>query len=176
MKPHTLLILLLTLTTILAASCGGKVKRDDGTEKEYSIFNENLIAANKYLVKEDAERTAQYIKRRSWKMTDGEGGIQYMICAHGNGDSIAIRPTLSMDYRVELLDGTICYDSQTDGKKELTVGASEMEPGMTRTFRRLCHGDSAVLILPPHYAKGLIGDMDRIPPHSVVVYFVKIDD
>ena len=176
MKPHTLLILLLTLTTILAAACGGKVKRDDGTEKEYSIFNENLIAANKYLVKEDTERTAQYIKRRSWKMTDGEGGIQYRVCAHGTGDSIAIRPTLSMDYRVELLDGTICYDSQKDGKKELTVGASEMEPGMTRTFRRLCHGDSAVLILPPHYAKGLIGDMDRIPPHSVVVYFVKIDD
>ena len=73
-------------------------------------------------------------------------------------------------------DGTICYASQKDGNKELTVGASEMEPGMTLTFRRLCHGDSAVLILPPHFAKGLIGDMDRIPPHSVVVYFVRIND
>ena len=159
-----------------ATSCGSKVKRDDGTQKEYSIFNENLITANKYLVKEDAERMAQYIKRRSWKMTDGEGGIQYMICAHGTGDSISVQPKLLMDYRVELLDGTVCYDSQTDGKKELTVGASEMDSGMTRTFRKMCHGDSAVLILPPHYAKGLIGDMDRIPPHSVVVYFVKIDD
>ena len=159
----------------IVAACGSKVKRDDGTEKEYSIFNENLITANKYLVKEDAERTAQYIKRRSWNMTDGEGGIQYMVCAHGNGDSISIAPKIRMDYRVELLDGTICYDSQKDGKKELTVGASEMEPGMTRTFRRLCHGDSAVLILPPHYAKGLIGDMDMIPPHSVVVYFIRID-
>ncbi|MBO7567314.1 MAG: FKBP-type peptidyl-prolyl cis-trans isomerase [Bacteroidales bacterium] len=175
MKPHTLLILLLTLT-FAAASCGSKVKRDDESQKEYSIFNENLITANKYLVKEDAERTAQYIKRRSWKMENGEGGIQYMICSHGEGDSISKSPKLKMDYRVELLDGTICYDSQTDGKKELTVGASEMEPGMTRTFRNLCHGDSAVLILPPHYAKGLIGDMDKIPPHSVVVYFVKIDD
>ncbi|MBR2104986.1 MAG: FKBP-type peptidyl-prolyl cis-trans isomerase [Bacteroidales bacterium] len=175
MKPHTLLILLLMMA-MAAASCGGKVKRDDSTEQEYSIFNENLITANKYLVKEDAERTAQYIKRRSWKMTDGDGGIQYMVCAHGNGDSISTSPNIQMDYRVELLDGTICYDSEKDGKKELTVGASEMEPGMTRTFRRLCHGDSAVLILPPHFAKGLIGDMDRIPPHSVVVYFVRIND
>ncbi|MBO7440214.1 MAG: FKBP-type peptidyl-prolyl cis-trans isomerase [Bacteroidales bacterium] len=175
MKPHTLLILLLTLT-FAAASCGSKVKRDDESQKEYSIFNENLITANKYLVKEDAERTAQYIKRRSWKMTEGDGGIKYMVCDYGKGDSITIDPKIVMDYRVELLDGTICYDSQTDGKKELTVGASEMDPGLTRTFRNLCHGDSAVLILPPHYAKGLIGDMDKIPPHSVVVYFVKIDD
>ena len=68
------------------------------------------------------------------------------------------------------------HKGEKDGKKELTVGASEMEPGMTLTFRRLCHGDSAVLILPPHFAKGLIGDMDRIPPHSVVVYFVRIND
>ena len=162
--------------TFAAVSCGSKVKRDDESQKEYSIFNENLITANKYLVKEDAERTAQYIKRRSWKMTEGDGGIKYMVCDYGKGDSITIDPKIVMDYRVELLDGTICYDSQTDGKKELTVGASEMDPGLTRTFRNLCHGDSAVLILPPHYAKGLIGDMDKIPPHSVVVYFVKIDD
>lgn len=174
MKPHTLFILLLTL--IFAASCGSKVKRDDGTEKEYSIFNENLITANKYLVKEDAEHIAQYVKRRNWKMTEGDGGIQYMMCDYGKGDSISIAPKIVMDYRVELLDGTICYDSQTDGKKELTVGASEMEPGMIHTFRHLCHGDSAILILPPHFAKGLVGDMDKIPPHSVVVYFVRIND
>ena len=159
---------------MIAAACGSKVKRDDGTEKEYSIFNENLITANKYLVKEDAERIAQYIKRRSWKMENGDGGIQYMVCAHGDGDSISAAPKIRMDYRVELLDGTICYDSKTNGQKELTVGSSEMEPGMTRTLRRLCHGDSAVLILPPHLAKGLIGDMDRIPPHSVVVYHVRL--
>lgn len=167
-------LLIYIAAALLCASCGSKVKRDDGSTMQYSIFNDKLITANKYLVKEDAERTAQYIKRRSWKMEDGEGGIKYMVCAHGEGDSISLSPKTTIDYRVELLDGTICYDSQTDGQRDLTVGASEMEPGMTRTFRRLCHGDSAVLILPPHYAKGLIGDMDQIPPHSVIVYFVRL--
>lgn len=161
---------------IMLASCtGNKVKRDDGHEK-YSIFNKNLITANKYLVKEDAQRIDNYIKRRSWQMLDGEGGIRYMIIERGTGDSISQMPHLTMQYRVELLDGTLCYDSQTDGIKELTVGSSEMEPGMTRTFSRLCHGDSAVLILPPHYAKGLIGDMNKIPPHSVIVYYIRIDN
>ncbi|MCR5453494.1 MAG: FKBP-type peptidyl-prolyl cis-trans isomerase [Bacteroidales bacterium] len=172
MKTHLLYIA--TIASLLLASCGSKVKRDDGKETEYSIFNENLITANKYLIKEDAERIAQYIKRRSWQMEDGEGGIKYMVCTRGNGDSISVSPKITIDYRVELLDGSICYDSRTDGQRELTVGASEMEPGMTRTFRRMCHGDSAVLILPPHYAKGLIGDMDKIPPHSVIVYFVNL--
>lgn len=174
MKTHTLLLIVLVLT--FAASCGSKIKRDDESEPKYSIFNDNLITANKYLVKEDAERIAQYIKRRSWKMEDGAGGIKYMVCRHGNGDSIATNPKINMAYRVELLDGTFCYDSDTDGCKELTVGASEMDAGLTRTFRKLCHGDSAVLILPPHYAKGLVGDLDKIPPHSVIVYYVSIDN
>lgn len=173
---HTTPIIYTSLAAVLLlASCTSKVQRDDDSTPKYSIFNENLITANRYLVQEDAKRIAQYIKRRSWKMTDGEGGIQYMLCTHGNGDSIASSPKVTIDYRVELLDGTICYDSRTDGQKDLTVGASEMEPGMTRTLRRLCHGDSAVLILPPHYAKGLIGDLNMIPPHSVIVYFVKIN-
>ncbi len=154
-------------------SCGSKVRRDTG-EAKYDIFNPNLIAANKYLVKEDAERIESYIKRRSWQMEDGDGGLRYLIFDHGTGDSLSAKPQVSMDFRVELLDGTECYNSETDGLKELTVGASEMEPGLARAFRKFRHGDSAVMILPPHYAKGLIGDMNQIPPHSVIVYYARI--
>jgi hypothetical protein len=75
-----------------------------------------------------------------------------------------------MHYRVELLDGTICYDDE----KEMSYPSGEMDAGLNRTFGKFCHNDSLVLILPPHYAKGLIGDLDKIPPHSVVVYYVRI--
>ena len=161
---------------IMLASCSGnKVKRDD-EQDNYSIYNKNLIIANKYIVKENAYHIDSYIKRRNWQMQDGEGGIRYMIVEHGTGDSVVHLPNIKMQYRVELLDGTLCYDSQTDGIKEITVGASEIEPGMTRTLRRLCHGDSAILILPPHYAKGLIGDMNKIPPISVIVYYIRIEN
>ncbi len=159
---------------MLLSSCGGnRVKKDDG-HKEYSIFNENLITANKYLVKEDAERISNYTKRRGWQMQDGEGGLEYLIFEHGNGDSISQNPKVMMDYRLELLDGTLCYSSADDGEKELIVGSSEMDPGLARVFKRFRHGDSTVMILPPHYAKGLIGDMNQIPPHSVIVYYARM--
>ncbi|MBR4266521.1 MAG: FKBP-type peptidyl-prolyl cis-trans isomerase [Bacteroidales bacterium] len=169
-------LLLLSLTTIFAMSCGSRIQKEDPSEKvKYDMNNQNLITANKYLVKEDAERTENYIKRRSWTMEDGDGGLKYLIFDHGKGDSIVANPSITMDYRVELLDGTVCYDSEKDGKKELIVGNSEMETGLVKMFKKFCHGDSAAIILPPHYAKGLVGDLNQIPPHSVIVYYVRIN-
>lgn len=172
MKKSSFIIIIISV--LLLASCGGyKVKKEE-PHTEYSIFNENLIAANKYLVKEDAERIESYIRRRSWQMEDGEGGLKYLIFDHGTGDSLNVAPNVTLDYRIELLDGTECYNSKNDGEKELRVGASEMEPGLARAFKKFRHGDSAVMILPPHYAKGLIGDMNQIPPHSVIVYYARM--
>lgn len=172
---HRVLIIIIGLTiALLLQACGGYKAKPDDRQAKYSIFNENLIAANKYLVKEDADRISSYIKRRGWQTQDGEGGLKYIVFDSGSGDSISISPKVTMDYQLELLDGTICYTSRDDGEKELVVGSSEMEPGLARALRKFRHGDSAALILPPHYAKGLIGDMNQIPPHSVIVYYTRI--
>ena len=37
------------------------------------MFNENLITANKYLVKQDMEQIENYIKRRNWQMDTADG-------------------------------------------------------------------------------------------------------
>lgn len=162
------------IMALLMSACGSKVKRDSEEEPKYSIFNKNLITANKYLVKEDLVQIENYAKRRSWQMQDGEGGLKYIVFDHGTGDSLNVAPQVSLDYQMELLDGTICYNTEENGEKNLVVGASEMEPGLARAFKKFCHGDSVVMILPPHYAKGLIGDMNKIPPHSVIVYYARI--
>ncbi len=173
MKLKIINSILVVLAVIFLASCS-KSGNNKQQNQKYDMFNKNLITANKYLVKEDAEHIKNYIKRRNWQMIDGEGGLKYMITSHGEGDSVKLAPSLTMDYRVELLDGTLCYSSETDGSKQIVFGSSEMEPGLIRAFQTLCHGDKAVFILPPHFAKGLIGDMNKIPPHSVIVYFLEI--
>jgi FKBP-type peptidyl-prolyl cis-trans isomerase len=38
----------------------------------------------------------------------------------------------------------------------------------------LREGDKARFILPPHIAHGLLGDENRIPPRSVIVYEVEL--
>ena len=159
----------LFLTVCFLSACSSSQQQNEEHQK-YSMWNENIITANKYLVKEDAERTANYIKRRGWTVQDGEGGLKYMVFSSEGGDSISSTPKFTMRYRVELLDGTVCYNDE----KEMFYPSGEMDAGLNRTFGKFCHNDSLVLILPPHYAKGLIGDLDKIPPHSVIVYYLKI--
>jgi FKBP-type peptidyl-prolyl cis-trans isomerase len=134
------------------------------------MWNKNIITANRYLVKEDAARIENYIKRRGWHSLEGDGGLKYIMLSSPGGDSITQNPKFSMRYRIELLDGSVCYDDE----KEMVYGSSEMDAGLHRTFINFRHNDSIALILPPHYAKGLIGDLDKIPPHSVIVYYLKI--
>ncbi|MBQ3688272.1 MAG: hypothetical protein II937_00220 [Bacteroidales bacterium] len=159
--------LILTGLTLLCA-CSSNTPEEE--HKKYSIWNENIITANRYLVKEDAQRINNYIKRRSWKPLDGEGGLKYVIFSSPGGDSITLNPNFKMIYRIELLDGTECYND----KKDMVYGSSEMDAGLHRTFKKFRHNDSIALILPPHYAKGLIGDLNKIPPHAVIVYYLKI--
>lgn len=139
------------------------------------MFDQKLITANKYLVKQDAELVDKYLKRRNWQPQDCGGGLKLMITKHGSGDSIIHKPDVQFAFRVELLDGTLCYSSETEGKKKLIFGSGELEPGLIKAFARLKHGDQAVFILPPHLAKGLLGDLNKIPPHSVIVYYADID-
>jgi FKBP-type peptidyl-prolyl cis-trans isomerase len=35
-------------------------------------------------------------------------------------------------------------------------------------------GEKALFILPPHLAHGLIGDMNKIPPLTTVVYDIEL--
>jgi FKBP-type peptidyl-prolyl cis-trans isomerase len=59
------------------------------------------------------------------------------------------------------------------------VGQGEVEPGLDEGIRLLHSGDKARFILPPHLAYGLIGDENKIPARSVIVYdltVLSVDD
>jgi len=161
---------------LLVLVCFFSCVNNNQQEKEvkYNIFNKNLITANKELVRQDARQIENYIKRRNWNMTDMGSGLSMMILEHGTGDSIKHNPNIKVDYKIELLDGTVCYSSQNDGRKDYVFGNSEMESGLIKGFSKLRHGDKAVFIMPCHLMKGLIGDLNKIPVHSTVVYYVEI--
>ncbi|MBO4373210.1 MAG: hypothetical protein J5826_09780, partial [Bacteroidales bacterium] len=87
---------------MLILSCSNP-KADNTQQQQYSMFNENLITANKYLVKQDIEQINNYIKRRNWQMDTADGGIRYMITKHGEGLSVEQDPNVILNYRIELL-------------------------------------------------------------------------
>jgi FKBP-type peptidyl-prolyl cis-trans isomerase len=67
------------------------------------------------------------------------------------------------------LDGTSCYKTNSDEFEEFVIDKSDIESGVQEGIKKMRVGDKAKLIIPSHLAHGLIGDMDKIPPLTVIV-------
>jgi FKBP-type peptidyl-prolyl cis-trans isomerase len=129
---------------------------------------------NKYLIRKDRERIKNYIERKNLKMNESPTGLWYQIIREGSGNVFSNSDKIVMDYECSLLDGTRCYSSKDLGPKEITLGRSEIEPGLNEGLRLLKPGAEATFIIPPFLAYGLIGDRKMIPSRAVIVYNVNI--
>ncbi|MGA1978104.1 MAG: FKBP-type peptidyl-prolyl cis-trans isomerase [Bacteroidales bacterium] len=129
---------------------------------------------NRYFVRKDRERIANYIDRKNLKMTESSSGLWYMIKTEGSGSYLTDRDKITMEYECSLLDGTICYSSIDLGPKEIIIGKTTMESGLNQGLRMLKPGGEAVFILPPFLAYGITGDGGKIPPRAVIIYHIKI--
>jgi FKBP-type peptidyl-prolyl cis-trans isomerase FkpA len=168
---------LLLVILLLGYSCNQqeeiKQPRNSGKEKE------SMVRINQYLVSKDEEIIANYVKRRGWNMDVTKTGLWYMIYQKGDGKPVRKDTRITIEYSVSLLDGTLCYHSDESGPKQFVVGKGEVEPGLDEGIRLLQLGDKARFILPPHLAYGLLGDENKIPARSVIVYdltVLSVDD
>jgi FKBP-type peptidyl-prolyl cis-trans isomerase len=169
---HQRIIPVLIISLLLFPSC---IQENKLPEKEkQGDEKESLIRVNKYLTNKDREVIENYIKRRDWKMKMTRSGLWYEIYEEGEGDKISGGQRVTMYYTVHLLDGTLCYDSGESGPKEFIVGSGNVEIGLDEGIRLLKQGDKARFIIPPHLAYGLIGDENRIPARSVIVYDLEV--
>jgi len=135
---------------------------------------EAIVRANQYLVKKDAGLIQSYAARRNWKMIQTGTGLRYINFTNLKTLKVNNRNKVTLTYRLELLDGTLCYTSDSLGLKTFSVGSGQVESGLDEGVALLAKGDSACFIIPPHLAYGLIGDEKRVPPRSTLVYHVKL--
>jgi len=153
--------------------------KNEDTTKQPINYNSNnledtLIKANKYLLERDKELIESYIGRRNWKMQSTESGLWYEIYYKTNKKKIDAGDIIRYNYSIELLDGTLCYSSEKDGISQIKIGQSGKESGLEEALVKMRIGEKARLILPPHIAHGLIGDMQKIPSRSIIVYDIDI--
>ena len=59
-------------------------------------------------------------------------------------------------------------------KQEFSIDKSDEESGLNEAVKFLSVGDKAKLILPSHLAHGLLGDLDKIPPQSILLIDVQL--
>jgi FKBP-type peptidyl-prolyl cis-trans isomerase FkpA len=166
--------LFLVLSFIFVFSCrnGSDEQKPENPLGE----SESLMKVNRYFVEKDAEIIESFVKRRNWQMDITESGLWYMVYEKGHGPKAAVGKVARIEYRIFLLDGTICYNSERSGPKQFTIGRGGVESGLEEGILMLRTGDKARFILPPHLAYGLVGDENKIPPRSVIVYELEVVD
>ena len=144
------------------------------TEEEFRRTREALVGANRLLVKKDNEKIRAFVQRNNWNMQQTPSGLWYMIIREGNGRPARVGDMITLAYRLELLDGTLCYASDSLGLKHFRIGQGGVESGLEEGVLLLKKGGSARLILPPHLAHGLTGDGNTIPARSIIQYEIDV--
>ena len=160
-------ITFLLVIALLFFSCKNQNTQQQNQVKNYDSV---LVRINKYLVKEDQERIQSYIKRKGWNMQQSSTGFWYQIYQKGTGEQAKPGDWATIEYRIELLDGTLCYTSDSLGPKTFKINYGDVESGVHQGIVLMHEGDRAHFIFPPYLAHGLLGDEDKIPPRSIIVY------
>lgn len=163
---------ILFIFTVLAllTSCKSRETGNKGNQPD----QETLMKINKYLVKKDADAIKGYIQRHGWNMQESKAGLWYEITGNGTGKKAEAEKMATLEYKVWLLNGTLCYSSDSLGEKSFIIGKGGVEPGLELGILMLREGDKARFIMPPHLAHGLVGDQNKIPARATIVYEVHL--
>lgn len=155
-------------------SCSDKPKQKP-VVVNYNKLKEDIIQVNKPAVVMENDEINAYVKAHNYSMQITGTGLRYLFIKENPKEERVERGNIvKVNYKVSLLDGTVCYSSDKKGPKEFSVGADNVESGIHEGVQLMHLHDKAIFILPAHLAFGLIGDRDKIPPKAAVVYEVEV--
>jgi FKBP-type peptidyl-prolyl cis-trans isomerase len=139
-----------------------------------SYTSEPLINANKKAVRMEDDQIRAYINMKGWQMKVTGTGLRYLIYQKGKGPIASNGKSAKIEFECSLISGEVCYSSQRTGVKEFKIGSGGVESGIEEGILLMREGDKAKFILPSHLAFGLIGDQNKIPGKSTLVYDVHL--
>ena len=162
-------ILILFLTAMLSVSCGDRTPVVELQPEQSELMKENMINANRVVIQSEATQIESYIQRRGWQTRQLPSGACFYVSQQGEGPAILSNDKVEVTYRLEGLDGTPFYTHQVD---TLVVGHRDVTTALDELLLQLRYGSQAYLIAPSNSAYGVVGDGDRVPSRTVLVYIV----
>lgn len=166
-----LVVIILLLSLFACTNDNDKMEiADENWSKDKSIAMNSEFAGE-----EEVEIEMFLASHHDWKMTKTGTGLRYMIYQKGDGkDSAKVGDIVTVNFEISLLDGEICYSSSEKGAESFMVEKSDVESGLHEGIQYLCEGDRAKLIIPSRAAHGLIGDTEKIPPLSPLIFDIEL--
>ncbi|MEQ9187111.1 MAG: FKBP-type peptidyl-prolyl cis-trans isomerase [Cryomorphaceae bacterium] len=169
-----------TITAIAALlvaihSCRESAPPDNAGFPTQREVNRSMEDINRRMSQEEDAAIDRYIEQHAWSMNKTGTGLRYMIYKSGPEGPLAAEGQIAtVNYAVSLVDGTVVYSSDDQGKRSFLIGQDNVESGIHEAIQYLKIGDKAHVILPSHLAHGLTGDNDKIPPRSTVIYDIEL--
>ncbi|MCB0482190.1 MAG: FKBP-type peptidyl-prolyl cis-trans isomerase [Flavobacteriales bacterium] len=162
------------LSVLILSSCDSASKSNATLHLYTDSIKEVLIETNQNLTQTENLRIQAYINRMKWPMEETGSGLRYWVYQRGEGDSINQGDVVQVSYTISLLNGQVCYKSDSSEVQSFKVGMSDVESGLDEAMTYLNVGDYAKLVVPPHLAHGLLGDRNKIPGNATLVYDLTI--
>lgn len=154
----------------LIASCGGDGRVPSRTG--VAPTQEELLKENRDAIKLEQHDIDLYAKRRGLELTTTGTGVRYHLLRDAEGPVAKPAQWVKLNYRLELLNGDSAYASEPGRPESFLVEMDQVESGLHEAIQLMSAGDSALFVLPSYRAHGLVGDQDRIPMRSTIVYHV----
>lgn len=163
----------LLLLAFIGQSCNGGSTPESENQSAGSL-EEPLIYANKKAMQEEKQQIDGFIRRYRWKMKETGSGLRYDIYFKGQGEQARYGQVAVLRYSVRLIDGSEIYNSDKTGNKEFVIGRGGVESGLEEGILLLRQGDRAKFIIPSHLGFGLLGDQEKVPPKSTLIYDLEL--
>lgn len=158
---------------LVISSCKEEV--NNVPKLNYQEIQDSLIPVNQKLNKAEDHLIDKFVERKQWKVTKSKTGLRFLIYHEGKGQNLAKAGQFAtISYKISLLNGNLCYESKLGDNKEFLIEADEIESGIHEGIKYMKVGDKAKLIIPSYLAHGLLGDLNKIPPRSPIVYDVEL--
>ncbi|MBL7924640.1 MAG: FKBP-type peptidyl-prolyl cis-trans isomerase [Bacteroidia bacterium] len=138
-------------------------------------MREALIHQNKDLINEEIEAIQAFTDRRGWQMDTTSTGLRFSIREQTSGRPARLMKDVTISFTASLLNGTLCYSSDSSGTLTFTLGQSDLPSGLQEGILKMKEGEKALIIVPSYLAYGISGDGICIPGSSSILYEVKLE-
>ncbi|HQV53524.1 MAG: FKBP-type peptidyl-prolyl cis-trans isomerase [Flavobacteriales bacterium] len=156
---------------VLAMGCGGGSIPSE-VDQHPMPDQEALIKYNQNAVRQENQDIDDYAEQHGLKVSKTGRGLQYCLLRNVEGPNAVADQWATVNYRVELLNGDTAYATKSGEPESFLVEMDDVESGLHEAIQLMSPGDSAVVLIPSYRAHGLIGDQDRIPMRSSLVYHI----
>lgn len=160
----------------LFAACGPEPQPHFKPAQNTDSLKSSLAEVNKRQVNDEALQIDNYVKRHNMQVTKTATGLRYSIYQKSskNGPLAKKEDIALVHFTCYMLDGKELYTSRKTGPVEIWVDHDDVESGVHEGLKYMRVGDKAKFVLPSHLAHGVVGDANKIPPLTPVVYDIEL--